>query len=124
MRMTAAEWTELIKDTVRHIADKAYQERSWLGRGTEVDSPEEMFCRLFDDLDFEGFLKAEDVPLTADQRMRGRLLSYKMNDYASRTPKLLNATEVLKDPRWEEIRAAADGFLEIILHAGGKGSPG
>ena len=53
--MPPREWKNLVIDSVSKIADGAYQERSWLGRGPEVSSPEECYSTLFDDYLFEDF---------------------------------------------------------------------
>ena len=110
MPIEPAEWTTLITDSVDRLADRNYQERAWFDKSNEVSSPDEMFCQLFDDLDFESYLRSEAIRLTERQRELGRVLEARMNHYANRTPSILDPYTVINDPEWDEIRKAAQDF--------------
>ena len=114
MSITGSEWTKLIKESAEHVADRAYQERSWFGQGPEVSSPDEMFCRMFDDLDLEEYLKSGQVSLTPAQKGKGEQLRDAMNRYAARTGVSLDPSEVINDPAWEKIRKAAADFANTL----------
>ena len=114
-RVDPTEWTRLIAEAVCQTADWEYQKRSWFGlSATEVGSADETFSRLFDDVDFDDFLKSPTVRLTDRQRELGDSLKDRMNLYASQTPEHLNDAEVFGDPAWEEIRQAARRFLDAL----------
>jgi hypothetical protein len=114
MALGHAEWTKLITGSVDRLADRNYQERAWFGKSNEISSPDEMFSELFDDLDFEDYLRSEEIRLTERQRELGRVLEARMNQYANRTPPILDPHKVIDDPEWDEIRRAAQKFGNLL----------
>ena len=112
--MTNSEWTALVKQAAANVADKAYQQRSWFGKGPEVSSPDELFCSMFDDLDFDGYLSSDKVSLTPLQRDCGERLRRAMNRYAERTGTSLSPSDVINDPEWDEVRMAAAEFVRTL----------
>ena len=110
--MTVAERTEFIKQSLTQLADKNYQERSWFSRGLDISSPDKMFCRIFDNLDFENFLNKKAVSLNLDQRTKGKLLRDRMDKYAGGTPESL-------DPGWLDAVANASTFFRVSANSSG-----
>ena len=114
MEFNFADWTKLIINSVDRVSDKSYQDRSWFGGSKEISSPNEMFCELFDDLDFESYLESGNVALTSTQRSSGEILKEKMNNYLVPTGDFLDPRKVIDDPAWHEIRAAASDFVSAM----------
>ena len=110
--MNAGEWKSRIFELVKDISDADYQRRSWFGIGPEVDSPDEMFCALFDDLMFDEFLERHASTLSEAQLRAARRLQREMDEFAASTPGHLEAKAVIDDPRWGKIRDAAKSLLE------------
>jgi hypothetical protein len=55
-------WAENVSESLETFSDLDFQIRVWIhGDGPEVSSLDEATCVLFDDSDFEGFLKLPEV---------------------------------------------------------------
>lgn len=122
MSFGTGDWTQLILDAVEPIADRNCQERSWFDRPwlgspkgyREISSPNEDLSRLFDDLDFDDYLRSPGVTLSEEQRRLGLLFRDKLHDFSNDTPQFLNPAEVIDDPRWVDIRKAAGAFADAL----------
>ena len=104
------------------IADRKYQERSWLGNFSgsapynhqEMSSPDEDINRLYSDLDFEEVLHSNSLELNARQQRAGTILRNALNEYTDQTPEVLDPVAVIDDPRWERIRILAKEFADAL----------
>jgi hypothetical protein len=113
--MDFAKWRHAVVDVASQIADAAFQERAWFGRSaTEVSSPDELVCQLFDDLQFEQFLSKHASALGCDQEAAGRALVNLLNDYLAQHPEEFDTTSVFHDPEWQRIRDAAARFVRSM----------
>lgn len=110
--MTIDDWKRQIKEVVRHISDREYQQDTWFGGGTRVSSPEELYCGLFDDALFERFLDENRHLLTPRQLAAGNLLKTKMEEY--NVSELADPAEVIDGPEWQGVRSAATNFLRAL----------
>jgi hypothetical protein len=104
-------WKNIIMDFAIQVSDREYQRLSWFGKGPEVSSPDELYNGLFDDGMINEFLEKYAHDLTPEQCDAGKKLVRQMNHYAAVSPKSLNPTDVIDDPRWEEIRQSALLFV-------------
>ena len=112
--MSAEVWLSRIKEAVSAIADRDYQQRAWFESGPEVSSPVEMYCNLFDDFDYGNFLCSPQVGLTDEQKDLGTTLKEKMDAYSALIGDQPDPSDVIDDPRWDEIRQAAQRLLDKL----------
>jgi hypothetical protein len=104
-----------VLSAARDISDAEYQERVWVrGEGPEVNSIAETYCRLFDDFQFDEFLalfKMEEL-ITEEQLtvLRNFRKQFSRFEYDEDLPD----EEIIKDPRWQEIRKIAKEALSKI----------
>jgi hypothetical protein len=110
--MTPQEWKDSILKAVQRMSDVEYQHRSWFGHGPEVDSPDEMFCELFGDLQFEEFLRTDAGALSTAQQAAAFRLRDELDDFAKQSPTKLEAQDVFNDPRWQRIRTLAKAIID------------
>jgi hypothetical protein len=91
-------WRSNVIDAVTMIGDKAHQEASWLREDRPAwENPNEIINALFDDVQFELFLKDCDFSFTESQRETARSLSVTLNEFLDNTPEWLEPIETLKD---------------------------
>lgn len=107
-------WKNAVLDVVRKIADESYQKAAWFGMGSQVSSPEEIYCELFDDFIYDEFFDSADMPMTDHQRVLGMRLKDAMNHYADSVDYLADPAKVYNDPRWNDIRRLAKEFLDAF----------
>lgn len=113
--MKTKKWKKGVLEIVSQVADKAYQEKVWLGKTELVSSPTELFCELFDDFMFEDFLASAEMGLTERQRSLGQQLLALMNEYAKESAEELDPVQVLADEKWSKVRQAARLFLGAFM---------
>ena len=104
-------WRQNVINAAKRAADRTYQERVWFGHGPERDSPDELLCTFLDDLVFEQFLV--HPKLSERERTAASHLYKALQIYADCTPKTLNPSDVIADPRFESVRTAAAEFLKV-----------
>lgn len=107
-------WRKVVEQVVGGIADEALQRRAWFGIGPEQSSPDEEFCMFFDDAAIDDFLSRDDTGLTEEQARAGKHLVSLMTDLADETPEHIEPADMIDDPRWQEIRAAASRFHKLL----------
>lgn len=106
------EWRRLVTVAIRQLADRAYQERAWLGGdATLVSSPEEMCCGLCDDLQFAESLTA--LEWTSAQRAAGLDLIAAI-DRCDVSDQRLPPTEVIDHPEWVQVRMSAQRLADLL----------
>lgn len=108
-------WLERILSVAKDLSDERYQERAWIrGSGAEVDSLSEAINRLFDDYDFDGFVRecSHTGVVPVDKLRALEALRQSLDQYLS------NASDddqiAVRDPRWQEIRRRARGVVEAF----------
>lgn len=111
MAMDTNAWKIAVLGSVRKISDASYQEKSWLDSSTNISSPEEIYCELFDDFIFDDFLDGPDIPITNEQRLLGKNLRDALNKYADSFDCMTAPQKVLNDLEWKRIQNLADSFL-------------
>lgn len=107
-------WKSSILDVVRRIADESYQQSAWFGMGTNISSPEEIYCELFDDFIYDDFLTSPDVYLTDIQRSSGLRLKEALNQYSDSVDFISDPERVFSDPQWGHVRFLAKEFLDAF----------
>lgn len=113
--MDFKDWRESVVSVAAQIADGAYQRRSWFGKSpTEVSSPDELVCRICDDLLFEAFLQKHSAKLSTEQLTTASLLLSKLNEYSEATAESLDPEQVINDPAWHDIMSAAAAFVRAM----------
>ena len=105
-------WKQNVLKIIEEIADRDYQELAWFGKANYVSSPDEMFCTLFDDFQFDEFLVNKDIDLTEQQRVNCELLRQKMNNFSEKLLISSNPEDVIDHPDWVDIRTVANSILE------------
>ena len=109
-----ADWRKAIHKIAGELASRDFQERSWFGFGDYFSSPEEMYCQLFDDFQFDAFLDDLDNGLTDEQRMCGRELANALSRYSERIGEQPIPEKVINDPDWAVIRTHAEAFCRSL----------
>jgi hypothetical protein len=109
--MNRDEWLARILSAVRHVASREFQERTWLGTGAEISSPEEVYNELFDDYTFDLFFEKYASTLTSDQADVWQELKSRMERYGEKMPATPDPRKVLDDPDWQEVRESAARFV-------------
>jgi len=109
-----AAWRKVVEQVVDAISDEALQRRAWFGIGPEVWSPDEAFTQLFDDAAIEAFLDRPDVGLSNRQLEAGKHLVDLMEELSGHTPQHIDPADLIDDPRWQAIRAAAARFTALL----------
>lgn len=112
--MDIALWKKNIKEAVKDIADKNFQEEVWLHETNIVSSPVEVYCTLFDDFSFPDFLEAKEAHLTKEQKVAGRKLIDALDRYSPPGKELPSPKQMVRDPEWHKVRAVAQDFLKIL----------
>ncbi len=109
------QWKMKILNTIHEIQDAEFQKRVWLeGKGPEVSSWDETMCGLFDDYDIDGFLKLElnESGLSKNQYAELKKLRDELNIYCEQVGETPTVEYILSDPRWLQIRTAAEHVLK------------
>ena len=114
MTVNIAAWRSVIKGVVESISDEAMQRRAWFGAGPEVWSPDEAFNQFFGDAAIEDFLARGDNGLDEAQSAAGRRLLALMDKLSKDTPDRISPAELIDDPRWKAVRAAAKEFAGVL----------
>ena len=110
--MTPERWIANLLEAASVIADKETQERRWPAPDAYAwECPEELINVLFDDCNFELFIKEFNDEFTGIQRDMALELKNLTDHYCDTTPDRLDPAQVLADPRWEAIRESARAFI-------------
>jgi len=101
-----------IYNDIKEISSRYLQEESWLGNDpNKCSSYTEVMCRLFDDNRVEDFLKSTVLEIGFSQELIlvFNKLVIKLNNYSELQPD----SEIINDPRWEEIRKIAEKVIVL-----------
>ena len=109
--LSRQDWLNLIFESVRPIADRDFQEKSWFGKSHAVSSPDEVYSQLFGDSNFGLFLETFRATLTSEQVAAWLDLQVKMDHYAKHYGDYPDPYIVFNDPHWREVQAGAWAFL-------------
>jgi hypothetical protein len=105
-------WEQNVITAISHIADEAYQRRSWFGIGPEVSSPTEIISVLFDDYQFDEYVRLK--ARSADRSLTDVLL-----DLQARLDELevddALAAQLLVSDEWVSIRKLARRAADMLL---------
>lgn len=121
-------WLKTFRYELAHIADEEYQRRVWFGLDPKyIGSPDETMSDIYDGLYVEDILSGKiKVDLTPEQMEVLREFMAVYGPYIDAWPDwpdLPTAQEVLDDPKWKDIVAAAQraeaAFAEIDRQAPG-----
>jgi len=96
------------------IADEAHQRTSWFGVGPWINSPDEQFCRFFDDADVPEFLSRANNRLSDEQALHLTKLNVMMRKLSDNTLDIIKPEDLIDDPRWQEIRKQASITLDAM----------
>ena len=101
-------------ETINFIQDEKYQERVWAkGQGPECNSYTETINTFFEEYNpIEDELTAEKYGLTELQISLLNNFATKLYKFVNSVPAIPNNKELIKDPRWEEIR----NFAKMIYY--------
>jgi hypothetical protein len=101
-----------IYNDIMELADKKNQEKLWLSRSqSNISSYSELMCRLFDDNDFDDFLKTYALKIGLSTKLLKELfdLQSKLNNYSGEN----NLSKILNDPKWNEIIQQAQLVVKL-----------
>ncbi len=110
------EWQKHIFHVISQIGDEGFQRSVWIkGDPNMASSFEEVACRLFDDLDFDGFLvraKAEGFLKNEYENLEKFKIEY--TKFLSKQPKIVDPKKIIEDPSWRAISRMAKSLCEKI----------
>jgi len=109
--MTYEDWKRHIINVTRAISDEEYQRRTWFGADSEISSPDEMICNVFDDYLLPEFIREHRHRLTESELLSAERFLAAMEQFADSTPKHLDPDTVFRDERWQRIRTLAREML-------------
>ena len=105
-------WKTAVDKSIRHIASREFQENAWFGQGDVVSSPDEQYCELFDDFDFDAFLEHAIGRLSPSKVQKGRELRDALEAYSGLIGEQPDPSRVIDDARWEKIRQHARSYID------------
>jgi len=108
------DWRHLVEQQIAWLADEGGQQRAWFGVGPETSSPDEDFCQFLDDARAEAFFARSDTGLNTTQIAAGQHLAGLVRRLADETPDHIEPSDLIDDPRWQQIRSAAARTLELL----------
>jgi len=112
--MDRKKWLENLIAAAGQIASREFQERSWFGKGSEISSPEELYCDIFDDFTAELFYDKFAHTFTGAQLSHWHDFMETLKQYGKDMGDNPNPSSVLEDPGWERVRKSAAGFVQAF----------
>jgi len=108
--MENASWTNQVVAAIGHVADMAFQQRTWLGPGPEMSSFVETYCTLYDDNAFLAQPEWEQTGLNNAVRQEMIILDHLFKAYHEPG----SHAQILADPKWQEVVQQAQQVLQTI----------
>ncbi len=96
---------------VEEVASLERQREAWLLQRPTLESPTEIYERLFGDLQADLFFLEHSESFSELQRQAWGVLEAEMNAYWPKIAAGIDEREVLNDPKWQIVRDAACHFL-------------
>lgn len=113
-------WLAGILEVISDIADEESQKRLWLNVGSgDYDSPDEVFCRFFDDYDADNFIDNDCLHSPKVSREQCLMLSKfrdVLTEYGKKHGDFLSPEVLLGDPEWHQVCKMAKDVI-AIFHA-------
>jgi hypothetical protein len=107
-----------IVETISAIADEESQRRLWLGARTDdYDSPDEVFCRFFDDYNADHFIDNDCLQSPLASREQCLMLAKfrdALNEYSNRHGEHLSPEVLLVDPEWHHVCQMARDVIAMF----------
>ncbi len=104
------QWIANLLEIAEVIADRSLQESMWLARDAKPwESPDEAI-NMLDDCALPEFIERFSETFTAEQALAIGRFRDEVAAYIQATPQHLEPADVLADPGWESVRAAAAQF--------------
>src|SRR4051794_14586102 len=104
-------WIENLLEAIGMVADRDHQESRWLAEDALAwEKPEELI-NVIDDCVFDGFLEKYDPSFSEDQRSAALSFRDYLSYFCDSTLGSLDPAQVLKDPKWAELRRRAAAFV-------------
>ena len=118
MMMDHETWLAGILKTISGIADEESLKRLWLSvRTDDYDSPDEVFCRFFDDFDADNFIDNCCLQLPHVSREQCLMLAKfrdALNEYGKKHGEHLSPEELLEDPEWHQVCKMAKDVMAMF----------
>jgi hypothetical protein len=115
MATDMSNWRLNVENELKGLADEQFQRNVWFGQSTMwVDSPNEQFCRFFDDVDIPNFLGQANNGLNEEQEVQLTHLTKLMRKLSDETPTSVKPEELIDDPRWIAIRKQAAIVYDLL----------
>jgi len=107
-------YRDTIIEILNDLSDPGFQSRAFAGTDPEVvSSPNELICQLFDDFNFEGFVRDE---LQTNQV--GNRIAKKLTRLVNRLPDDLETAigpkGILENQQWREIMSTAAELVAVL----------
>jgi hypothetical protein len=107
-------WLNRIFESVQSVADRRFQEQAWFGKSYLISSPDEAYCGLFDDSQFNAYLQEHRSSLSPHQVAVWLDLQIAMDQFQKDHKGSLDPYVVFRDPRWRQVQEAASAFLRAF----------
>lgn len=105
-------------DALRRLADREIQEQEWFSEATWWAGPDEAVCEVFDGCGLMAYVNDHDpeIALTIEEKQAAHGLRKAVDDFRNSHPEPWYSREVLEDPNWQHVRAAANRLLLALAH--------
>ena len=107
-----------IYEDIVELSDLTLQRKLWLNENNDtglISSFEELYCRLFDDNDFEKFAESSAIKMGLNRKTITELK--KLKDLLNRYEEKETPVKIIEDPEWHKITQQA----KIVLKTWNKG---
>jgi hypothetical protein len=113
MAPTYEQWLMNVRNVLSQIADREMQERRWRTPAHAWERPEELINSI-DDVVYDGYVKEFSCQWTAEQVDAAKSFQSSFDAYCEQSPDRLDPEQVLADPAWHRVQAAAEHFMQCF----------
>jgi hypothetical protein len=120
--MKYQDWIAVVIKVLEEFSSQEFQERVWLkGEGPEVSSYEEAVNRFFDDYAADQLIDVQwrQAGLTKDKQKKLAAFRDALGAFDKLVPKVPHPQEILANPEWDRVRAAARIALDELAERTG-----
>jgi hypothetical protein len=112
LKITTAEWLELVRPLLEKIADSDYQQLLWpKGKGASAD---DLIGDLMDGHGFDETVRSPVLKLSDQERTAAVQFAETMDAFVDKVHGRFDDVAMLSNPDWHTVRQAAADLLKIL----------
>ena len=114
--MSRDEYFAWAYDALEELASREYQRQYWFTENPSdgFSTPEEAIHRGFEDLSMMEQLESPELSFSDDQKVATRRLDRVLDEFCESHPRPWCRENVFDDPKWEEVRIAAQALRDLF----------